>query len=235
MISATSVSATSVSATSVSILMPVYNGVEYIQESVSSVINQTATNWELLIAVNGHPPNSKVYKKVCDYIFSLNDTRIHVFDYNQCRGKSETLNQMVSHCSYNYVALLDVDDIWINNKLEVQMPYILQKYDVIGTKCVYFGNLNIIPAIPHGDIGNHNFLSVNPIINSSSIVKKNLAYWDTTMDCLEDYDLWLRLWKEEFRFFNCSEILVKHRIHQTSAFNSKDHSKELAALKNKYK
>jgi len=234
-VSATSVSATSVSATSVSILMPVYNGVEYIQESVSSVINQTEKNWELIIAINGHPPNSNVYKKVWDYVFSLNDERIRVFDYHQCKGKSETLNVMISQCSYDYIALLDVDDIWFNNKLEIQMPYILQKYDVIGTKCVYFGNLNIIPAIPNGDIRNHNFLSVNPIINSSVIIKKNLAYWDTTMDCLEDYDLWLRLWKEEFRFFNCSDILVKHRIHQTSAFNSKDHSKELAALKNKYK
>ena len=222
--------------TSISILMPVYNGVEYIQESVSSVINQTAKNWELLIAINGHPPNSNVYKKVFDYIYSLNDKRIRVYDYHECRGKSETLNVMISQCSYDYVAILDVDDIWFHNKLEIQMPYILQKYDVIGTKCVYFGDLNnIIPAIPHGDISNYNFLSVNPIINSSVIIKKNLAYWDTSINCLEDYELWLRLWKEEFRFFNCNDVLVKHRIHQTSAFNSKDHSKELAALKNKYK
>ena len=70
-----------ISATSVSILMPVYNGVEYIQESVSSVINQTATNWELLIAVNGHPPNSNVYKKVWDYVFSLNDERIRALKF----------------------------------------------------------------------------------------------------------------------------------------------------------
>ena len=97
--------------------MPVYNGVEYIQESVSSVINQTAKNWELIIAVNGHSPNSNVYKKVWDYVFYLNDERIRVFDYHQCKGKSETLNVMISKCSYDYIALLDVDDIWFNNKL----------------------------------------------------------------------------------------------------------------------
>ena len=72
-VSETSVSETSVSETSVTILMPIYNGVEFIEESVSSVINQTAQNWELLIAINGHPPNSDVYKKVCDYIFPMND------------------------------------------------------------------------------------------------------------------------------------------------------------------
>lgn len=221
--------------TNVSILIPVYNGVEYIQHSVSSVINQTVKNWELLIAINGHPPNSDVYKKVCHYILSLNDERIRVFDYHHCRGKSETLNVMLSQCSYDYVALLDVDDIWLNNKLDVQMPYILQKYDVIGTNCVYFGDLNnIIPTIPNGDISDYNFLNVNPIINSSSIIRKTLACWDKLYEGIEDYDLWLRLWKNKFRFFNCSEVLIKHRIHNTSAFNSKDHSKELATLKQKY-
>ena len=229
------ISETSVSETSVSILMPIYNGVEFIEESVSSVINQTAKNWELLIAINGHPPNSDVYKKVCDYIFPMNDERIRVFDYNQCKGKSETLNVMISQCSYDYVALLDVDDIWLHNKLEVQMPYILQNYDVIGTKCVYFGDYNnIIPSIPYGDISNYNFLNVNPVINSSSIIRKTLAYWDKTFDGVEDYDLWIRLWKDNFRFYNCNDVLVKHRIHQTSAFNAKGNNDMVCKLKQKY-
>jgi len=221
--------------TSVSILMPLYNGVEFIEESVSSVINQTAENWELLIAVNGYLPNSDVYQKVFNYILYLNDNRIRVFDYNQCKGKSETLNQMINECSYDYVAILDVDDTWLNNKLNTQMPYILEKYDVIGSKCVYFGDINnVVPYIPDGDISKYNFLSINPIINSSSIIKKKLAYWYKQYDGIEDYELWLRLWVKKCSFYNCNDVLVKHRIHNTSAFNSKDHSKELASLKQKY-
>ena len=44
----------------ISILIPIYNGVEFIEESVSSVLRQNYENWELLIGVNGHPPNSKI-------------------------------------------------------------------------------------------------------------------------------------------------------------------------------
>ena len=40
----------------ISILMPIYNGIEYIGESVSSIIGQTYGNWELIIGVNGHEP-----------------------------------------------------------------------------------------------------------------------------------------------------------------------------------
>ena len=46
----------------ISILIPIYNGVEFIEESVSSVLNQTYDQWELLIGINGHPQNSDVYK-----------------------------------------------------------------------------------------------------------------------------------------------------------------------------
>ena len=46
----------------ISILIPIYNGIEYINESVSSVLSQTYDKWELLIGINGHPPNSYVYQ-----------------------------------------------------------------------------------------------------------------------------------------------------------------------------
>lgn len=46
----------------ISILMPIYNGVEFIDESVGSIISQTYTDWELLIGINGHPANSDVYQ-----------------------------------------------------------------------------------------------------------------------------------------------------------------------------
>ncbi len=47
----------------ISILIPIYNGIEFIDDSVQSVLNQTYTNWELIIGINGHPENSDVYKK----------------------------------------------------------------------------------------------------------------------------------------------------------------------------
>ncbi len=213
--------------------MPIYNGVEFIRESIPSVFSQTVDSWELLIAINGHPPNSTVYQEVLNYSLSLNDSRIRLFDFHECKGKSATLNKMLSECAYTYVALLDVDDIWLPRKLEAQLPFCQtnENYDIIGTKCVYFGDMNnIVPNIPTGDITSFNFYKVNPVINSSALIKKELAYWDHKYDGIEDYDLWLRLWKQKYRFYNCDDVLVKHRIHRSSAFNAKGNNNHVADL-----
>ena len=220
----------------ISILMPIYNGAEFLPESVASVLQQTYRDWELLIAINGYEPESQVYTMVRDYIKAIGDTRIRVLDYHDCKGKSATLNKMVTNCHPKaaYVALLDVDDIWLPDKLLAQQPYWEQGYDVIGTKCVYFGDMNnVVPDIPVGDISVFNFLQVNPVINSSAIIKKYLAHWETG-NFVEDYDLWLQLWQANRRFFNCPKVLVKHRIHQASAFNAKGNDNYVAALRLKY-
>jgi GT2 family glycosyltransferase len=203
----------------ISILIPIYNGIEFIEESVSSVLNQNYDNWELLIGVNGHPQKSDTYLIAKEY--EKKSAKIKVFDFHQIKGKSNTLNEMIKYCKYDYVALLDVDDIWHYEKLTVQSQ-MLNHFDVIGSNCVWFGDRDgVVPIIPLEDISNYNFALVNPVINSSSITRKELCHWNNKFDGVEDYDLWIRLRKQNKRFYNCKAILVKHRIHNTSAFNSK--------------
>jgi glycosyltransferase involved in cell wall biosynthesis len=199
--------------------MPIYNGIEFINDSVGSILEQTYTKWELIIGINGHTQNSEVYKIAKK--FGQKSNKIKVLDFYEINGKANTLNEMIKHCSYNYVAILDVDDIWHPQKLEVQSQFFINNYDVIGSNCIWFGEREgVIPPIPIGDISNFDFKMVNPIINSSSIIKRGLCYWNPDYDGIEDYDLWLKLRKAGKTFYNCKEILVKHRIHNTSAFNS---------------
>lgn len=210
----------------ISILMPIYNGIEFIQESVSSVIAQTFQHWELIIGINGHELNSKVYDIARQY--ENVDGRIKVLDLYFLKGKATALNHMIMSCVYDYVALLDVDDIWYHDKLEIQSVFI-HHYDVVGSKCVYFGDIeNVVPIIPSGDLSGFDFKSVNPIINSSCIIKKESCYWNE--NGIEDYDLWLRLWKLGKKFYNCPRVLVRHRIHQLSSFNSKGHNEKKKLL-----
>jgi teichuronic acid biosynthesis glycosyltransferase TuaG len=216
----------------ISILMPIYNGIEFINESVMSIIQQKYTNWELIIGINGHAPNSDVFKIAQKY--TELHANIRVYDFVDIKGKSNTLNEMIKYCKYDWISLLDVDDKWEPDKLEKQAPY-METYDVIGTNCRYFGNLNICPSIPLGDISGVDFRNVNPIINSSSLLKKNLCWWDATYDGIEDYDLWLRLWKKGCKFYNVQEILVLHRIHQESAFNAKGNNTHVGALVAKFR
>jgi len=210
----------------ISVLIPIYNGIEFIEESVSSVLNQRYEQWELLIGINGHPQNSNIYKIAKEY--EKKSDKIRVFDFYTIRGKSNTLNEMIRFCNYNYVALLDVDDVWHPQKLEIQSNA-LNNYDVIGSKCIWFGDRpGVIPQTPIGDISNIDFSIINPIINSSSVIRKELSYWNE--NGVEDYDLWLRLRKQNKKFFNFKEILVKHRIHSKSAFNSKGNDNRVDSL-----
>ena len=210
--------------------MPIYNGIEFIEESVSSIINQTYDQWELIIGINGHPENSDVYKIAKEYE-KRSDTalgKIHVYDFYNFKGKSNTLNEMIKYCKNDHIALLDVDDIWHIKKLEIQTK-ILNNYDVIGSRCIWIGDRpGIVPFIPTEDISNFDFSTVNPIINSSCIIRKELCYWNE--NGVEDYDLWLRLRRLDKKFYNCKEILVKHRIHTASAFNAKGNDNKVDDL-----
>ena len=217
----------------ISILIPIYNGINFIDESVSSILNQTYDKWELIIGINGHSQNSKVYQIAKQYESKSDKAeqvlgKIRVFDFYNIKGKANTLNEMIKFCNFNYIALLDVDDIWHEQKLECQQ-ILFDKYDVIGSNCIWFGDrAGVVPAIPIGDISDYDFSLVNPIINSSSIIRKELCHWNE--NGIEDYDLWLKLRKEKKKFFNFKEILVKHRIHNDSAFNSKGNNNKVKYL-----
>ena len=76
----------------ISILMPIYNGIEFIEESVSSILRQNYDQWELLIGINGHPQNSDVYKIAKEYETNSDKSgqplgKIRVFDFYQIKGK----------------------------------------------------------------------------------------------------------------------------------------------------
>lgn len=208
--------------------MPIYNGIEFINESVGSILSQTYLDWELIIGINGHPPESNIYKIAKQ--FENVSPKIKVYDFYSIKGKSNTLNHMLNYCKYDYIALLDVDDIWLSKKLELQSKH-LNNYDVIGTNCIYFGDINgVVPKLPQNDISNFNFAEINPIINSSSIIRKQLCNWRHEFNGVEDYDLWIRLRKQNKKIFNCSEILVKHRIHKQSSFNSNGNNNKVPEL-----
>ena len=208
--------------------MPIYNGIEFINDSITSINTQTFDDCELIIGINGHPENSDIFKTA--KLYELTDPRIKVYDLLNIKGKSNALNKMVGLCKYNYIALLDVDDIWYYKKLEIQSKFI-NEYDVVGSNCVWFGDItNIVPKIPIYDFSDFTFSQVNPIINSSSITKKELCYWKDEFNGVEDYDMWIRIRKLNKKFYNCPEILVKHRIHTQSAFNSKGNSDKVTPL-----
>jgi glycosyltransferase involved in cell wall biosynthesis len=207
----------------ISILLATYNGEKFIKASIDSILNQTFTEWELLIGFNGTTDNSE--KIVREY----NDSRIRIFDYGNDKGKAKTLNKLILEAKYDWIAIQDDDDVWIENKLEKQIKFI-KDYDIIGTTISYIDeNLNFKggPSLStnHEDIVKRSLSGDNQIANTSAIFKKidalEINGWDTSIDGIEDFDFWLRLIKNNKKTVNLSEKLVLHRIHSNSNFNNK--------------
>jgi glycosyltransferase involved in cell wall biosynthesis len=209
-----------------SIIVPMYNGVEFLSTCISSIQNQTYPFWETIIGVNGHEENSDIFMEAKKYeTISQNGYKsVYVKHYNT-KGKVDTCNEMIKDCKFDTICVLDVDDYWLPEKLEKQVEiWKTKKYDIVGTFCRYFGDSNGYPNIPGGEIDNKIFLECNVIINSSCMIKKKDAIWYDRFKGLDDYDMWNRLAFENKKFYNVPEFLTFHRIHKTSAFNNSNHN-----------
>jgi glycosyltransferase involved in cell wall biosynthesis len=207
----------------ISILLPIYNGERYVSSSIESILNQTFKDFELLIAFNGTEDNSK------QIVSNYNDPRIRIFDYGQDAGKAKTLNKLIREAKFDWLALQDDDDVWLPNKLQMQSIYTTE-CDVIGTFIEYInedGRVTGRPTLASSseNIRNLSLSGTNQVANTSTIFKKSIALevdgWKEGLDGIEDFDFWLRLMRLGKKFINIPEVLVQHRLHTRSSFNTK--------------
>ena len=111
----------------VSIVMPCYNGEDFIKETIDSVLKQTYTNWELLVIDDGSKDDSpSIVNK-----YASDDSRIKLIK-QQNAGSAVARNNGIRHSKGQFLALLDSDDIWLPGFLESQIRFIRQK----GAVCV---------------------------------------------------------------------------------------------------
>lgn len=90
----------------VSIIMPSWNTGKFIKESIQSVINQTYTNWELIIVDDCSNDNTD---KIVDL---FNDKRIRYFKNTRNIGAALTRNRALREARGEWIAFLDSDDLW---------------------------------------------------------------------------------------------------------------------------
>jgi hypothetical protein len=203
----------------VSILLPVARGGEFLFESVGSVLGQTFKEWELLIGVNGVGLTEGALEVAEALAFA--DPRVVVVRQEGVGSKVASLNDLVSKSRGSWIALIDADDRWATNKLKSQLDYIVNEgrnAAVVGTWCRYFGDHVGSPMLPTGLIHAIFFERVNPIINSSALIRREWAWWREVP--LEDYELWMRVALHGGQLHNIPAILVDHRVHSRSTFNS---------------
>lgn len=206
----------------ITVLIPLYNGIEYLEEAVRSVHLQIYTDWTCMVGVNGHgETGGEVFEKATAIISSLKDPRFSVINLPDVRGAPDAINALVARSTTPWVAHLDADDTWQPMKLHCQVNtlQINPVIDVIGTFCSYFGTMKGSPNIPGGFVPPDTFITMNPMIHSSILIKKELAHY-TNEFVTYDYDCWLRNLIQNKVFYNVPLQLTYHRVYDESHFNA---------------
>lgn len=110
----------------ISIVIPAYNRWKFLQHAVASVIAQTYINWELVVVDDGSTDGTK------EGIQSLHDKRIHVFSVPHCGNVAVLRNAGVTAGTGEWVSFLDSDDVWVPEKLEIQVQFLQQQKKLWG-------------------------------------------------------------------------------------------------------
>lgn len=107
----------------VSIVVPVYNAVRFMDDTIQTVLNQTYQNWELLLVDDCSSDDSvQIIKK-----YQKKDERIKLFKLSENSGAAIARNTGIDKAKGRYLAFLDADDLWVKNKLELQVAFMQEK------------------------------------------------------------------------------------------------------------
>src|SRR5690606_28758985 len=130
-----------------------------------------------------------------------------------------SLNKGVLIAQGKYIARMDADDISLPKRFEKQVDFLEgnQGFDICGSAVETFGEMNSFWQVhkKHDEIKSAMLFSCSifhPTIMCRAAVLKENTY-DGGFESCEDYELWIRLLKEGYQFYNLQEALVKYRVH----------------------
>ena len=179
----------------VSVIIPTFNRFNLISRAIDSVLNQTIKPFEIIVVDDGSSDNTSTFIK-------RNYKSVKLIKQNNL-GVSKARNVGIKNSSGDWIALLDSDDEWKKNKLEVQIKSLLEYdyYSVCHTNEIWIRNgIRVNQKKRHQKYGGDIFdkcLDICRISPSSIIFKKNIinevGWFDEGLSICEDYDLWLRI------------------------------------------
>jgi teichuronic acid biosynthesis glycosyltransferase TuaG len=220
----------------VSIVMPAYNAAKTIRESVESVLNQTVDDWELLVIDDGSRDNTP--QILAEFV--KKDDRIVFLTNKENRGVSYTRNKAISLAKGEWIAFLDSDDIWREDKLEKQLALAELHPDMVVcyTASSFINDEGqlyeyIMPAIErltYKQLLRKNLMSCSSVMVRSSVMKEIRMPNDQMH---EDYYVWLTVVKECGVAYGINEPLLVYRLCANS--KSSNRLKSAKMLYNSYR
>lgn len=210
----------------VSIIIPVYNGSNYVSLAIESALRQTYKNLEIIVVNDGSKDNTEeICKKYGDKI---------VYLAKENGGVSTALNYGVEHMTGEYFSWLSHDDLYYPEKVQTEVEYLI-KNNLLGTKTILYSDFSIMDGEgnPYSDIVFNtydlnrfsDFSLLKMAINGLSLLIPKKAFeesggFDANLRCVQDYELWLRMMRDGYNFVHIPKSIVITRIHSLQVTNT---------------
>ena len=221
----------------ISVIIPVYNVENYLEECLNSVQHQTYTNTEVILVNDGSTDNSK---QICEH-YCQEDSRFHLISQTN-QGQSVARNNGVVASTGEFIAFIDSDDIILPNYLETLMQYMAADVDIVESKFTVYkkdffidnfekrtilfeGNsIEAVKAVPR------HILSVNPVtkLYRRSIVE-SVPYLEGVI--FEDIYSGIGMLKYIRKIVKIDYVGYYYRQHQSSTMHRTFTEKNLDVFK----
>lgn len=208
----------------ISIITPSYNSASFITATVSSVISQTFKSWEMIIVDDCSSDNSiQVIQE-----FIKRDPRIKLIKLTENSGAAVARNKAIEAAIGRFIAFLDSDDLWMPNKLEKQVQFMLDQ-DIAFSFSAYekideTGNVFGTVGVPK-KTGYHDLLktcSIGCLTAMYDVEKLGKVYMPVNTK-REDFATWLAILKQVDYAYGMPDVLAQYRVYasQISAKKAK--------------
>lgn len=204
-----------------SIVMPARNAEKYLNPSVDSIIHQDFQDWELVFINDGSTDST------AEIIGSYTDSRIKYYEVDEPKGVAHARNYGCSKALSEIIVVADSDDIYYPRRLTVINEAFSKDRELV----VFYSNIRIINHItgekfvrPFQKYNRELLKNINYIANMSAAFKKYnfdvLGGYDESLLSAEDYDLWLRFAREDYKIYGLNEVLVDaNRYSESTSAN----------------
>lgn len=208
----------------VTIITPSYNSARFIDGTIQSVLNQSFSDWEMIIVDDCSKDNSIELIQS----FVKRDTRIKLIQLSENSGAAVARNTAIMAAQSRYVAFLDSDDFWLPDKLEKQLafmqendyPFTYSAYDKIYENGHIFGHIGVPDSVSYSDLLKTCSIGCLTVMYDTDFFGK--VYMPTNTK-REDFATWLSMLKKVDCAHGFNETLALYRVYenQTSAKKSK--------------
>jgi teichuronic acid biosynthesis glycosyltransferase TuaG len=200
----------------VSIIVPCFNSANHLQETISSVLNQSYSNWELILvddcSTDGTPEMlnefASAYPNITAKLLSVNG------------GAGVARNAGLEIATGRFISFLDADDKWLPQKLEKQVSFMIESKAAIShtSYIIVDEEGNRLPGgvIASKEVGLSSYMANTEIGMSTSLIDRNVV-GDFRLDTVrtrQDTKLWLGLLEKGFLSKGVEEILVEYRVRR---------------------